>query len=168
MRRYTIDVDGKSFSLDVTLVAPDRFEVLLGERKLAVTLVEGLEIPLASITPEQEDALAVPDAAPAVAPPGPTQSGAAVAPVVVPLARPGVANTARSGPGALNAPMPGVITRIEVRPGDTVKRGQSLFALEAMKMVNAIRAPRDGVVAEVLVAVGNTVAFGDPLLRFER
>lgn len=167
MRRYTIEVDGKSFALDVTLVAPDQFEVVLDDRKLAVKLVEGLEMPAASITPEMEDALAMPEAEPPIPPPGPTQSGAAVAPAVVPLTRPGVANTAVAGPRALTAPMPGVITAIEVAPGARVKRGQSLFSLEAMKMVNAIRAPRDGVVAEVLVTVGTTVAFGDPLLRFE-
>lgn len=168
MRRYTIAVDGKSFTLDVRGLSQDTFEVTFGDRKMAVQLAEGVDLPRSSITPELEVALSSPaGAAPPPPAPGPTQSGAAVAPVVVPLARPGVANTAGAGIGTLTAPMPGVITAIEASPGASVKRGQPVFSLEAMKMVNAIRSPRDGVIAEVLVAQGQTVAFGDPLLRFE-
>ncbi|MBI5068162.1 MAG: acetyl-CoA carboxylase biotin carboxyl carrier protein subunit [Deltaproteobacteria bacterium] len=165
MRRYTIAVDGKSFTLDVRGLSQDTFEVTIGNRKMAVQLAEGVDLPRSSITPDLAASLS--SSPPGPPPPGPTQSGAAVAPLVVPLARPGVA-TAGAGIGAVTAPMPGVIAAIEAAPGARVKRGQPLFSLEAMKMLNAIRSPRDGVVAEVLVARGQTVAFGDPLLRFER
>ncbi len=169
MRRYTIAVDGKSFTLDVRGLSQDTFEVTFGDRKMAVQLAEGVDLPRSAITPDLAASLSASPAPapPSPPPPGPTQSGAAVAPLVLPLARPGVA-TAGAGIGAVTAPMPGVISAIEVAPGAQVKRGQPLFSLEAMKMLNAIRAPRDGVVAEVLVARGQTVAFGDPLLRFER
>lgn len=161
MRRYTILVNGKDFTLDVRGLSQDTFEVRLGDQKLEVKLTEEEELPRSAITPELEDALAPRP------PPGPTQSGAAVAPVVVPLPRPTLKSAAGGGIGTLTAPMPGVITAIEVAPGDRVKRGQTLFSLEAMKMVNAVRSPRDGVVAEVLVPKGTTVAFGDALLKFE-
>jgi biotin carboxyl carrier protein len=164
MRRYTIAVNGRTYSLDVDELTQDTFEVRLGDRKLAVQLVDDADLPQASITPDMGRALqsVKPVATPA---PGPTQSGAAVAPAVVP--RPAVPNTAVAGPRTLGAPMPGVIQSIEVAPGAAVRRGDVLLSLDAMKMVNAIRAPRDAVVAEVLVTVGQTVAFGDPLMRFE-
>jgi biotin carboxyl carrier protein len=164
MRRYTIAVNGKTYSLDVDELSHDTFEVRLGDRKLAVQLVDDADLPQATITPDMGRALqaVLPVATP---PPGPTQSGAAVAPAAVP--RPAVTNTAVAGPKALGAPMPGVIQGIEVAPGAAVKRGDVLISLDAMKMVNAVRAPRDAVVAEVLVKVGQTVAFGDPLMRFE-
>jgi biotin carboxyl carrier protein len=164
MRRYTIAVNGRTYSLDVDELTHDTFEVKVGDRKLSVQLVDDTDLPQASITPDMGRALQAvkPLATP---PPGPTQSGAAVAPAVLP--RPAVTNTAVAGPKALGAPMPGAIASIDVAPGAHVKRGDVLITLDAMKMVNAIRAPRDAVVAEVLVAVGQTVAFGDPLMRFE-
>jgi biotin carboxyl carrier protein len=164
MRRYTIAVNGKTYALLVDELSHDTFEVRLGDRRLAVQLVDDRDLPQASITPDMGRALqAVKSVATPV--PGPTQSGATVAPAPVP--RPVVTNTAVAGPKALGAPMPGVIESVEVAPGAAVKRGDVLITLDAMKMVNAIRAPRDAVVAEVLVTVGQTVAFGDPLMRFE-
>ena len=164
MRRYTIAVNGKTYSLHVDELTHDTFEVRLGDRKLAVQLVDDMDLPQASITPDMGRALEAvkPIATP---PPGPTQSGAAVAPAVLP--RPAVTNTAVAGLKALGAPMPGVIQSIEAAPGAAVKRGDVLITLDAMKMLNAIRAPRDAVVAEVMVTVGQTVAYGDPLMRFE-
>jgi biotin carboxyl carrier protein len=163
MRRYTIAVNGRSYTLDVRELTADTFEVSLGDRRLSVQLVDEGDLPMASITPEMEAALAARrSAAPAA---GPTQSGAAVPPAALP--RPAVPNTAVAGPRTLGAPMPGIIAAIEVAPGVKVRRGDVLLSLEAMKMVNAIRAPRDAVVPEVLVEVGRTVAFGDPLMRFE-
>jgi 3-methylcrotonyl-CoA carboxylase alpha subunit len=75
-----------------------------------------------------------------------------------------------SGPapgGGLDAPMPGVVTRVLVAPGDTVKKGQPLVALEAMKMEHMIRAPRDGRVAKVLATAGILVDGGAPLVEMD-
>lgn len=66
----------------------------------------------------------------------------------------------------VSAPIPGVITQIAVKPGDSVTQGQELCVLEAMKMKNAIRSPRGGVIAAVLVNVGDHVAKGHPLIQF--
>jgi biotin carboxyl carrier protein len=75
----------------------------------------------------------------------------------------------RAGPagGGLEAPMPGVVTRISVAVGDTVTQGQPLLALEAMKMEHVIRAPRDGVVRRVVARVGEMVAGGLALVELE-
>lgn len=62
------------------------------------------------------------------------------------------------------APMPGNILRVEVKQGDTVKSGQILVILEAMKMENEIVAPRDGTVAQVVTSKGAVVDTGSPLV----
>ncbi|WP_298483502.1 biotin/lipoyl-containing protein [uncultured Ruminococcus sp.] len=64
----------------------------------------------------------------------------------------------------VNAPMPGNILRVEVKQGDTIKAGQLLVVLEAMKMENEILAPKDGTVAQVVVSKGSTVETGSPLI----
>ncbi len=66
--------------------------------------------------------------------------------------------------GNLEAPMPGVVTRLMVAPGDEVTKGQPLVAIEAMKMEHLIRAPRDGRVARVDAAIGVLVQGGVALV----
>lgn len=63
----------------------------------------------------------------------------------------------------LKAPMPGIILDIKTTVGTTVKRGDVLFILEAMKMENEITAPGDGVVAEIVINKGAAVSTGDIL-----
>lgn len=57
----------------------------------------------------------------------------------------------------VTSPMPGTILSVNVIEGDTVKAGEVLFILEAMKMENEIVAPCDGKVSQVLVTKGSTV-----------
>ncbi|MBB5746146.1 acetyl-CoA carboxylase biotin carboxyl carrier protein [Brevundimonas variabilis] len=54
-----------------------------------------------------------------------------------------------------------------VSVGDTVKKGQTLLIIEAMKTMNPIQAPRDGVVQEILVGDAQPVEFGEPLVMLE-
>lgn len=84
--------------------------------------------------------------APAAAPAAPKAPAAPAAPAVP------------AGATVVKAPMQGNIIKINVKNGDTVKRGDVLCVLEAMKMENDICAPCDGVVASVAVAQGATVA----------
>lgn len=69
--------------------------------------------------------------------------------------------------GSLEAPMPGVVTRILVQPGDEVRKGQPLVALEAMKMEHLIRAPRDGRVRLLGAKAGEMVQSGAVLAELE-
>ena len=60
--------------------------------------------------------------------------------------------------------MPGKIIAVNAKAGDTVKAGEPLIVMEAMKMEMSLEAPRDGVVAQVSAAKDTLVADGDILL----
>ena len=64
----------------------------------------------------------------------------------------------------MNSPMPGNILNVLVAPGKTVKEGDILVILEAMKMENEIIAPRNGTITQVLVSKGTVVETGTPLV----
>jgi len=68
------------------------------------------------------------------------------------------------GTGSIKSPLPGVILEIFVREGDTVKIGQKLLMLEAMKMENNINADKEGRVASIKVGKGDSVMEGDILI----
>ncbi len=68
---------------------------------------------------------------------------------------------------ALKSPLPGVILDVKVREGDTVKAGQLLMILEAMKMENNIDAHQAGVVKSINKRQGDSVLEGDVLLTIE-
>jgi 3-methylcrotonyl-CoA carboxylase alpha subunit len=70
--------------------------------------------------------------------------------------------------GRLTAPMPGKVVSFAVKSGDTVKAGQTLAVMEAMKMEHTIAAPKDGTVAELLYAPGDQVAEGAELLTLAK
>jgi pyruvate carboxylase len=70
-------------------------------------------------------------------------------------------------PLQVGAPMPGLVARVAVEPGEHVAAGQKLFALEAMKMETTVYAERTATIAEVLVQAGTQVEAGDLLLRYE-
>lgn len=65
----------------------------------------------------------------------------------------------------INAPMPGVVVAIRVKPGDVVSAGQAVVVVEAMKMQNELAVVHDGVVTEVLVAERAAVSAGQPLVK---
>ncbi len=67
----------------------------------------------------------------------------------------------------LLAPMPGLLVRISVQPGDAVKSGQELAVVEAMKMENSLRAARDGIIASLLAVPNDNLAVDQPILEFE-
>jgi len=67
--------------------------------------------------------------------------------------------------GAVVAPLPGSVTRIEVREGDAVTAGQVLVVLESMKMNVPVKAPSDGTVRTIHVKVGNSLQVNDPIME---
>ena len=71
------------------------------------------------------------------------------------------------GEKTIFAPMPGLVLRVEVEPGQTVRAGQGVVVVEAMKMENELKAPADGVVASVAVKAGQTVERGATLIVLE-
>ncbi|HTC23779.1 MAG TPA: biotin/lipoyl-containing protein [Gemmatimonadales bacterium] len=73
----------------------------------------------------------------------------------------------REGGGLLKAPMPGLVVRLEVAPGETVPPGGGVLVLEAMKMENELRSPLGGRVRAVLVQPGQAVEKGQALVEFD-
>ena len=72
--------------------------------------------------------------------------------------------SAPKGTGNIKSPLPGVILEIYVKEGDTVKIGQKLLMLEAMKMENNINTDKEGRVASIKVSKGDSVMEGDILI----
>ena len=100
----------------------------------------------------QAAAPAAPKAAPAPA----AAPAASAAPVI-----------SSSAAGAVNSPMPGTILKVNAEVGATVKAGDSIVVLEAMKMENDITAPKAGVVKTIAVNKGDAVAAGQFLFEIE-
>jgi len=163
MRRYSLDISGRNFVIDVQELANDRFEVVVGDEAYEVTLSSDENLSEAIITPGLNPGKA------------PTASAAnSVAKVRKEPASPPAATqsarkptTSAGGKGGVTAPMPGAILEISVKVGDQVERGQQVAILDAMKMHNVIGAPRAGIVAEVCVVVNQNVNHGDTIIRFQ-
>ena len=135
-----------------------RFKINGNEYNVAINSVDGTN---ASVTVngtdyqvELENAQAAPvQTAPAAAPvaaPAPAAPAASAAP-----------KPAASGAGkAVTSPLPGVIIAVKVNVGDSVKAGQEVAVLEAMKMENSIEATQAGTVTAIHVAKGDSVLEG--------
>ena len=92
---------------------------------------------------------------------------AASAPTVAPAVEAAPAPAAKGAAGAgtpVKAPLPGVVTKVLVSAGQTVKKGDNVLVLEAMKMENNITAECDGSVTGICVAAGDSVMEGTVLL----
>jgi biotin carboxyl carrier protein len=72
-----------------------------------------------------------------------------------------------AGPASLVAPMPGLVVRVLVQPGDRVQAGQGVIVIEAMKMENELRTRAPGVVRSVAVTPGSAVEKGALLVAFD-
>jgi biotin carboxyl carrier protein len=70
------------------------------------------------------------------------------------------------GPVILRAPMPGLVVRVLVEPGQEVPAGAGLVVLEAMKMENELKAPAAGTVGAVRAQAGQAVEKGQVLVEF--
>ena len=89
----------------------------------------------------------------------------AVAPEVAPAAAPAADKPLAAGTGSpIKAPLPGTITEVRVNVGDTVKTGDVVLVLEAMKMQNNIESEYEGTVTSVTVKPGETVMEGAVLI----
>ena len=102
----------------------------------------------------------------AISPAAPAQAAPVAAPVASPAAAPAAAPvpTAVAAGEQIMSPMPGTIVKMNVKAGQTVKEGEVLAVLEAMKMENKIMAPHNASVVQVLVDVGAKVDTGTPII----
>lgn len=124
-----------------------KYKVTLNEKTYEVEVEKGSailleEYPFASPSAPQPAA-----AAPAPVPAAPAAPSAAIAPGEV-----------------IASPMPGTVLSIKVQSGMTVKKGDTLLVLEAMKMENEIRAEKDATIVQVVVNQGASVDTGAALI----
>ncbi|MBC8626131.1 biotin/lipoyl-containing protein [Alloprevotella sp. Lung230] len=148
MRTYSYNVNGAQYDVTIESIQGQVAKmnvngVLFDVEILGTPLTEG-DLP--------EAAAAV---APAAAAPAPTPTAAAPAPA---------AKGAAGAGTPINAPLPGVVTKVLVAAGQAVKKGETVVVLEAMKMENNITAECDGSVTGVCVAAGDSVMEGTTLV----
>lgn len=135
-----------------------RFKINGNEYNVAINSVDGTN---ASVTVNGTDYQVELENAPAA----PVQTAPAAVPVAAPTqaapAAPAAPKPAASGAGkAVTSPLPGVIIAVKVNVGDSVKAGQEVAVLEAMKMENSIEATQAGTVTAIHVAKGDSVLEG--------
>lgn len=144
MNKYQYKVQGVDYDVEIVNVEGNIAQVNVN----GITFEVELKQPINPATMPHK---------PVVTPPQPT----ATAPVSQPE-KP-TANVPTGGT-KVTAPLPGTITEVKVKVGDTVKDGDTVIVLEAMKMQNNIEAECNGTVTAVLVNKGDTVMEGDALI----
>lgn len=133
MKNYTITVNGNVYQVSVE------------EGTSSVASAPVVQVPNASV----------------VAAPAATQTPVAAKPAPAKASAPAASMSA--GSVKVNAPMPGKIIALKANVGQSVKKGQVIVILEAMKMENEIVAPQDGTVASMNATVGSSVESGEVL-----
>ncbi|HXA01730.1 MAG TPA: acetyl-CoA carboxylase biotin carboxyl carrier protein subunit [Cytophagaceae bacterium] len=78
----------------------------------------------------------------------------------------GINETAASKINEIKAPMPGLILEVKMKEGDSVKTGDTLLILEAMKMENVIKSPGDGTIKSIKIKKGDSVEKNQTLIQF--
>jgi len=138
MKEFKFKVNEKNYTVAINSIEENIVNVVVNNTPYRVVLGNTEEAPAAVARPEVQRPV---ETAPAAAP----------------------AATSREGK-PLKSPLPGIILDICVNIGDTVKNGQKIISLEAMKMENNIDSDRDGTVLEIKVAKGDSVNEGDTLM----
>ena len=150
MKQYKYTINGAQYDVTIDSIVGSKAKVEVNGVPFEV------EMHGSSLVEEDLPTMSTEGApAPAAAPAAPAAAPAAAAPA------------AKSGPGAgtpVKAPLPGVVTKILVAEGQTVKKGETVLVLEAMKMENNITAEADGNVTGICVAAGDSVMEGTTLL----
>lgn len=144
MKNYSLKVNGNAYEVSVDNVNETEANVVVNGTEYKVEILGG----------KVQKVVSKPVVAAAPA--------AAAAPVVKAAPKP-----AAGGNGSVVCPLPGTVTVIKVKVGDTVAAGQNLAVLEAMKMENNIDAEKAGVVKSINVQAGATVMEGDVLMVIE-
>lgn len=152
MKTYKYKIDGAAYDVTINEVQGRRAKVVVNGIPFEVEM-QGTQLTEDNLP--TVDTTAVPDA-PA---PAPAEQSAAAA---------SAPNASEAGKGnPVKAPLPGVVTKILVKAGQAVKKGENILVLEAMKMENNITAENDGTVTAVCVNPGDSVLEGTVLLTID-
>jgi len=142
MKKYELKISGKEYKVEIKDFTGKSAKVEVNGKAYAVDIAyTGGEPPKPMVAPAPRPAAAV----------APVPQAAAPAPA--------------AGAGAVYAPMPGLILKILVKPGDTVKTGQRVMTMEAMKMENDINTTVSGTIAEIRVKEGENVKENQVLIQ---
>lgn len=150
MKQYKYTINGAQFDVTIDSIVGSKAKVEVNGIPFEVEMQGSslVEEALPTVSTEAAAASAAPAAAPAAEPAAP-------------------AAAAKSGPGAgapVKASLPGVVTKILVKEGQGVKKGETVLVLEAMKMENNITAEADGTVTGICVSAGDSVMEGTTLI----
>lgn len=137
MKEYKFTIGGKKYEVAVSGIEGNVADVSVNGVAYKVEIEEGAA------------PAAVSAASPAAAP-----AAQAKAPAAAPAPAPAAAGAGKS----ILSPLPGVIISVDVKQGDSIKRGDKVAVIEAMKMENEILSDCDGTVTAVHVQKGDTVA----------
>ena len=158
MSQYKFKINGNEYNVEINSINGDSAVVTVNGIQYSVESGVASCSAAAAAIQAQAAAPVTPTPAPAAkveSAPAPTPAAAATSPAPAPA----------SGNGKpVTAPLPGVIIEISVKVGDTVKQGQQVAVLEAMKMENVIEATHDGTVTAINVSKGDSVLEGAPIV----
>lgn len=143
MKKFKFKIHGAEYDTEIISIEDNKAEISINGTIYEVEVDKELEV---SKTPKLMRSVAIPSTDI-----HPSQSKTA-------------SPSAPKGAGNVKSPLPGVILDIHVRENDSVKIGQKLITLEAMKMENNINADRDGKISLIKVSRGDSVMEGDVLI----
>ncbi len=146
MSKYKFSINGNSYSAEVKSVDDNVAEIEINGTSYHVELDKSIA---GTKTPKLVRSAAVPS----------TDSHPSTAKTASP--------SGAKGGGTIKSPLPGVVLKVLVQPGDMVKIGQRLLILEAMKMENNIDADKEGKVVSIAKNTGDSVMEGDVLVVIE-
>ena len=143
MKKFKFTINGNQYETEIVTIEDNIAEVVVNGTRYTVEVDRSIPI---TKTPKIMRSVAVPS----------TDAHPSVSKTASP--------SAPKGTGNIKSPLPGVILELHVREGDSVKIGQRLITLEAMKMENNINADKEGKVVSIKVGKGDSVMEGDILL----
>ena len=152
MKNYKFTINNNSYSVDIIDIEDQVATIEVNGTPYQVELEVAVRKPVS--TPKKVVKVAIPSSVID----NPTQPPQPKVGTVPPAA------AAPSGGSLIKSPLPGVVLDIYVNVGDTVKQGQRILMLEAMKMENNIDADKEGIVKEVRVRKNDSVMEGDVLI----
>lgn len=149
MKKYVLEIGDKEYNAEVKDITAEYANIEVDGTLYHVKLKElgRKEAPVIESVRPAAPSRPVPTATPPASKPRPAETGDA---------------------GSIYAPLPGLLLEVLVKEGDTVKAGQNIMVMEAMKMENQVQAPHDGTVSKVVVQKGDSVAEGDLLANISR
>lgn len=152
MKTYRYTIDGAAYDVTINSINGQKAQVEVNGIPFEV------EMQGSALTEDALPDVALADAAPAAEAPK-------AAPAEAAAEKPAAAPAGAAGAGSpVKAPLPGVVTKVNVAVGQKVKKGETVLVLEAMKMENNIAAEQDGEVTGVCVKAGDSVLEGTVLI----